>query len=179
MYNSKYEGGIGMEQLKKIIVNDQKVEKISLYISKLIDELKEQDNAYFIEGVYGIGTNFFGRPGLNLVIVCNDYKFNLNFAKRLKNVDRRLVNLEKKYSFGIKIETFMYDTYFRKKLQSTRSDYPYEFMLRYGKIFYDQNGKLESLQNELKTDDDLAWYLDYWKDACELVPPVQYTKKKM
>lgn len=63
------------ETIKSISVNAEKIEKISLFLSKLINEWKEQDNARFVEGVYLFESRESEIPTMYLEVVYRDYHF--------------------------------------------------------------------------------------------------------
>lgn len=78
------------ETIKSISVNAEKIEKLSLFLSKLINEWKEQDNARFVEGVHLFESRESEIPTMYLEVVYMDHYFVSVFEELLKNIDKNI-----------------------------------------------------------------------------------------
>lgn len=155
-----------MKDLKTIQVEKERIDKMSGCVSAIINEIKDD---YFLEGVFYIGTG--RRPGINLGIVYNDYKFHFDCPR-----EKRL-EIDQESGMELRIEEIAIWRYEDDKRKNDRLGHPIEFMLRYGEILYDKDGNLAILKQQLEKDDTLEAHLDYWMDARKIEPPLQFIKK--
>jgi hypothetical protein len=156
-----------MKEIKTVQADEKNIGKMAKYVSTIINEVKDND---FVEGIFYIGSNLM-RPTISLAIVSNDYRFDYKYP------DEKREEIITNSGMDLKVETIQYWKYFFEQRKLERSDYPIEFMLRYGNILYDKQGKLATLKQQLETDTEIEPYLDYWLDACKFEPPLQLIKK--
>jgi energy-coupling factor transporter ATP-binding protein EcfA2 len=139
----------------------------TMRVSVIIDKVK---NSNFIEGVFYICRD--PAPTINLAIVYNDYKFHYDYSPSEKRSDILTTD-----GLNLKIDTILFQEYFREQRKIERAEYPIKLMLRYGNILYDKHGNLAKLKQQLETDAEIESSFDYWLDAYKFEPPLQVIKK--
>lgn len=152
--------------MKKEKLKSQELIEILGKVTKFMDEIKDD---IYLEGAFYNGCD--SPKTLMLSIIYNDNRF-----KGQSILNQRKIEY-KGNGIDFKIDLIPYWYYFNEEITSKRKEYPLEFLLRYGEILYDKNGNLLKLKQELEKDSELETYLNYWKDVCELEPPIQYIKR--
>lgn len=160
-----------MEELKIIKIDKKSTDKMSSLISAKIDKILEDSyQRTFLEGIVYIGSNFF-RPEVQLMFIYNDVKF-----EPVKVSIEEEQKIRKATGMDISAENIPEWYYGLEERFQERGEYPWEFSVRYGTILYDKSGKIKELQQDLKKDQTLDQYLDFWNGACSFEPPLQYKK---
>ena len=153
-----------MDKVKIVNLEAKSVDEISDYITKEIENSKlKNEYTDSLEGVFYIGWN----PS-NLTIP----KVILGFVYNHTSYRDSSIELQKR-------KELEYWKYLSEERKRKRYEEPIEFMLRYGTILYDQNGKLKKKQQELEKDDTIASFFDSWKkSACRYEPPIEYKSQQ-
>ena len=157
-----------MKNLRVVQMKEETIEEMSWSITKLIDKLK--DNIFF-EGAFYICGGTKSLPLIIMGIVYNDYKFDFDGISNKERDEFIATN-----GIDLRTETIGSRKFTSENRKIERSDYPFEFQLRYGTILYDKNGKLAKIKELLENDPEIEAYLGYWQDACQFEPAIKYKR---
>ena len=137
---------------------------------RIIDEIREDDFYYSLEGVVVTGCEFGSLPGYccHLLFIYND-KVCLKDYDTDENVCDSGMYIRKS-EVGIHLLE-------NKKTRTTmRGDYTFEQEVKYGTLLYDRNGNVEKLRESLLKEGTTD--IDFWIGMCEFEPPIQYKKEQ-
>lgn len=153
--------------MKKIGVSKEKVEVLSRAISEYVHGLGNKD---WIEGIFVLPCGFDEVDNVVLGIVCNDWRMKAAIQQSNKG---RLHMLSGCVGVNVQVKDFdiekFYDYFAYREHQQ-----PVKAMLKSGKIIYDSNGNLKSLQDQLRFDRTVE-SLEA-RGAVEMEPAIQYKK---
>lgn len=166
-----------MDKVKIVNLEAKSVDEISDYITKEIENSKlKNEYTDSLEGVFYIGWN---PSNLTIPKVILGFVYNHTSYRDSSIELQKRKELESKTGIDLSIENIAYWKYLSEERKRKRYEEPIEFMLRYGTILYDQNGKLKKKQQELEKDDTIASFFDSWKkSACRYEPPIEYKSQQ-
>lgn len=159
-----------MESLKKVQVEPTKMEILNNVITqKIINEIKEDEFYYSLEGIVATGCEFGSLPGYgcHLLFIYNDKVFLKDYDTDENVCDSRMYI--RKSEVGIHL---LED---EKTRTTMRGDYSFEQEVKYGILLYDRNGNVEKLREKLLEEGTND--INYWRGMCEFEPPIQYKKR--
>lgn len=156
-----------MESLKKVQVEPSKMEILNNVITqRIIEEIREDDFYYSLEGVVATGCEFGSLLGYgcHLLFIYND-KVCLKDYDTDENVCDSGMYIRRS-EVGIHLLE-------NEKTRTTmRGDYTFEQEVKYGTLLYDRNGNVEKLREKLLEEGTND--INYWMGMCEFEPPIQY-----
>ncbi len=161
-----------METLKKVQVEPSKMEILNNVITqRIINEIKEDDCYYSLEGVVATGGEFGSLPGYgcHLLFIYND-KVCLKDYDTDKNVCDSGMYIRKS-EVGIHL---LED---EKTRTTMRGNYTFEQEVKYGTLLYDRNGNIGKLREKLLEEGTND--INYRRGICEFEPPIQPVQYKM